>query len=97
MTEEIKGIVKANPIALEMCCLFVIEHEEGAYLVISTERQASKDSIFVVKGQEMVISGSVLKDVKFKGVVITEQARIKMKIKDDFDLKILSINRQCSS
>ena len=97
MTEEIKGFVQENPVTLENCCLFVLEQDGSSYLVISTDRQASKDNIFVAKGQEMVIKGSVMMDTKFKGVLVTEQARIKMKIKDDFDLKILSINRQCSS
>lgn len=83
MTEEIKGIVQENPVTLEQCCLFRLEHEEGSYLVISTDRQASKDSIFVAKGQEMVIKGSVMEDTKFKGVLITEQARIKIKWKSD--------------
>ena len=81
MTEEIKGIVQENPVTLEQCCLFALEQKEGSYLIVSTDRQASKDSIFVAKGQEMVIKGSVLDDTKFKGVLITEQARINMKRK----------------
>ena len=79
MTEEVRGIVQENPVTLEQCCLFTLQQEEGSYLVVSTDRQASKDSIFVVKGQEMVIRGSVMEDTKFKGVLITEQARINMK------------------
>lgn len=82
MKEEIKGIVQENPIILEQCCLFSVEQDGESYLVVSTDRQASKDSIFVAKGQEMVIEGSVLEDTKFKGVLITEQARINFKIKD---------------
>lgn len=79
MTEEVKGVVQENPVELEQCCLFALKQDEGSYLVISTDRQASKDSIFVAKGQEMVIRGSVMEDVKFKGVLVTEQARIKIK------------------
>ena len=79
MTEEIKGIVKENPVTLEQCCLFALKQDDGSYLVVSTDRQASMDSIFVAKGQEMVIRGSVMEDTKFKGVLITEQARIKLK------------------
>lgn len=81
MTEEIKGIVQQNPISLENCCLFSLKQEENSYLVVSTDRQANKDSIFVAKGQEIVIRGSVMKDTKFKGVLITEQAKINLKIK----------------
>lgn len=81
MTEEIKGIVQENPVALEQCCLFALEQDDGSYLVVSTDRQASKDNIFVAKGQEMVIKGSVLLDAKFKGVLVTEQARINLKWK----------------
>ena len=79
MTEEIKGIVQENPISLEHCCMFSLEQDNGSYLVVSTDRQANKDSIFVAKGQEMVIRGSVMEDTKFKGVLVTEQARINMK------------------
>lgn len=79
MKEEIKGIVQENPIILERCCLFALEQDGESYLVVSTNRQASKDSIFVAKGQEMVIKGSVMEDTKFKGVLVTEQARINMK------------------
>ena len=79
MTEEIKGIVQENPIILEQCCLFSLEQVDGSYLVVSTDRQANKDSIFVAKGQEMVIKGRVMEDTKFKGVLITEQARINIK------------------
>lgn len=82
MKEEIKGIVQENPIILEQCCLFLLEQDGESYLVVSIDRQASKDSIFVAKGQEMVIEGSVMEDTKFKGVLITEQARINFKIKD---------------
>ena len=71
--------MQQNPILLEHCCLFSLEQEEGSYLVVSTDRQANKDSVFVAKGQEMVIKGSLLEDAKFKGVLITEQARINMK------------------
>ena len=78
MTEVIKGIVKKNPIALEQCCLFALEQEEGTYLVVSTDRQAGKDNIFVEKGQEMIVQGSVLEDAGFKGVLFTQDAKIKV-------------------
>ena len=77
MTEEVKGIVQGNPVILENCCLFALEQEGDSYLVISTDRQASKDNIFVAKGQEMVVKGSVMTNMKFKGILVTEQARIK--------------------
>ena len=76
MTEEIRGIVLEKPIAFENCCLFVLEQEDASYLVISTDRQAGKDNIFVEKGQMMFIKGSIMHDTKFKGVLLTEQARI---------------------
>lgn len=78
MTQEVRGIVQENPVVLEQCCLFTLKQEDGSYLVVSTDRQASKDNIFVAKGQEMHIKGSVLEDRRFKGVLITEEARIKM-------------------
>jgi len=80
MTENIQGIVQENPVSLERCCLFVLEQEDGAYLVISKDRQASKDNIFVAKGQELVIKGSVMMDARFKGVLVTELAKINLKI-----------------
>ncbi len=63
---------------LENCCIFAVEEEGGFYLVISTDRQAAKDNIFVEQGQEISIRGSAIKDINFKGVVITEQAKIKI-------------------
>ena len=79
MTEVIRGIVRKNPIALENCCLFALEEEEGMYLVVSTDRQAGKDNIFVEKGQEMIVQGSVLEDAKFRGVLFTQDSKIKIK------------------
>lgn len=79
MTEVIRGIVQKNPIALENCCLFALEQEGSLYLVVSTERQAGKDNIFVERGQEMVVQGSVLEDASFKGVLFTQDAKIKIK------------------
>ena len=79
MVEKVKGIVQENPVTLERCCLFALEDDGGIYLVVSTDRQASKDSIFVAKGQEMHIKGSLLENVKFKGVMLTEMAQIKIK------------------
>lgn len=79
MTEVIRGIVQKNPIELENCCMFALEQEGDLYLVVSTERQAGKDNIFVEKGQEMIVRGSVLEDAGFKGVLFTQDAKIKMK------------------
>jgi len=78
MTKEITGIVQKNPIALENCCMFVLEQEDGRYLVVSTERQAGMDHIFVEKGQEMMVQGSVLEDADFRGVLFTQDAKIKI-------------------
>lgn len=81
MIEEVSGIVQENPVVLERCCLFALEQKDGSYLVVSTDKQASKDNIFVTKGQEMYIKGCALGDRRFKGVLITEQARIKIRKK----------------
>lgn len=78
MAREIQGIVQKNPIMLERCCLFALEQEEGSYLIVSTDLQACKDNIFVKQGQEVTIRGSGIEDMKFKGVLITEQAKIRI-------------------
>ena len=76
MEKEIKGIVNQNPISLPPCCLFVVEQEDGFYLVISTDVQAAKDTIFVEQGQEIWINGSGIEGLNLKGILFTEQARI---------------------
>lgn len=76
---KIKGIVRQNPVALERCAMFAVEDGDNTYLVISTDRQASKDNIFVAKGQEIAIKGSLIEDVGLKGVILTKQAQITIK------------------
>lgn len=78
MAKEIRGTVQQNPIMLEQCCIFAVEQKEGSYLVVSTDLQASKDNIFVEQGQEICIKGSGIENLNFKGVVVTEQAEIKI-------------------
>lgn len=79
MVKEIKGIVKENPVMLERCCVFAVEQKNASYLVVSTEWQAGMDNIFVEQGQEISIRGSTIEDSTFKGVVLTEEAKIKIK------------------
>lgn len=76
MAKEVRGIVLKNPIALEKCCLFTVEQDDNTYLILSTDRQACKDNIFVEKGQEIYIQGSGIEDMNIKGVIVTEQAQI---------------------
>ena len=78
MAKEIRGTVWQNPIMLEQCCLFAVKQKEGSYLVVSTDLQASKDNIFVEQGQEIRIQGSSIEDMNFKGVVVTQQAKIEI-------------------
>ena len=78
MRKEIRGVVQNNPILLEQCCMFAVEQKEDTYLVVSTARQAGKDNIFVEQGQEICIRGSTIEDNNFKGVIVTEQAEIKV-------------------
>lgn len=79
MDKEIKGIVRQNPIMMEQSCMFVVEQEKGSYLIVLTDIQAAKDSIFVEQGQEISIRGSCLETSYLKGVVITKEAVIKVK------------------
>lgn len=79
MAKEIKGIVRQNPIMLPRCCLFVVEQEDGFYLIVSTDIQAAKDNIFVEQGQEICINGSGIEGMNLKGVLFTEQAKINLK------------------
>ena len=79
MKKEIRGIVRQNPQVLEECCIFSVRQEDGMYLIISTDRQAAKDHIFVEPGEEIHIQGSCVTDSEIKGVIITEQAEIKLK------------------
>lgn len=76
MVKEIRGIVQKNPVLLEQCCVFAVEQENGAYLVVSTERQAGKDNIFVEQGQEICIRGSLVDADSIKGILLTENAKI---------------------
>ena len=79
MAKEVRGVVLQNPIVLERCCLFTVEQDGGTYLILSTDRQASKDNIFVEQGQEIHIQGSGIEDMNFKGVIVTEQAQINIR------------------
>lgn len=76
--KEISGIVRQNPIMLKECCVFSVEQEAALYLVVSTGRQAAKDNIFVQQGQRIHIGGSILTDKDVKGVIVVEQAKIKL-------------------
>lgn len=76
--KEISGIVRQNPIMLKECCVFSVEQENVIYLVVSTGRQAAKDNIFVQQGQRIHIGGSILTDKDIKGVIVVEQAKIKL-------------------
>lgn len=79
MIGNIDGIVKKNPVVFQECCMFAVERDDGVYLIISTGRQASKDNIFVTKGQEISITGTVLEDENIKGVLLAEQEKIILK------------------
>ena len=70
MVTEINGIVQQNPIILEQCCIFSVEQENETYLIMSADRQAVKDHIFVQKGQRIHIRGSGVSDKNFKGVMV---------------------------
>lgn len=76
---EIVGNVQGKPLLIEDCCIFSLEGKEGMYLILSTDRQAVKDHIFIGKGQEVQITGSILEQKDFKGVFVTERSRIKIK------------------
>lgn len=78
MSKEIRGIVEKNPTLLDRCCMFVVKQNEEAYLIVSTDRQASKDNIFVEQGQEIQIRGSCTEYKNFKGIILTEHAEIKI-------------------
>lgn len=79
MAKKVRGIVLQNPIVLEQCCLFTVKQDDITFLILSTDRQATKDNIFVEQGQEISILGSGIEDVDVKGVIVTEQAHIKIR------------------
>lgn len=76
MVMEISGIVRQNPVILEECCIFSVEQKDGLYLIISKDKQAVKDHIFVQQGQKIHIRGSSLSDKNFKGIIVVEWAKI---------------------
>lgn len=76
---EIFGIIQGEPTLIENCCVFSLEGKEGVYLILSTDRQAVKDHIFIGKGQEVQATGSILEQGNFKGVFITERSKIKLR------------------
>ena len=76
MEKEITGIVKQNPIMLDHWGIFVVEQDKDVYLIVSSDRQAVKDHVFVEEGQEIRIRGSCLIAEKLKGILITKEAKI---------------------
>ena len=79
MEKEVKGIVKQNPVRIEQGCVFVVEQEQGAYLIISTDMQAVRDQIFVKKGQEIRIHGCCMENMDLRGVLVTKNAKITLR------------------
>ncbi len=75
---EVSGTVQGTPMILENCCIFSVEGEEGVYLVLSTDRQAVKDYVFVKEGQSIQIAGNSLKQDNIKGIIVTERAKIEI-------------------
>lgn len=75
MEVMIKGAVVKNPVMLEECCLFAIQRDDDVYLVISTDKQAAKDNIFVEEKQQMSIVGSYK---PLKGVILTSESKIEL-------------------
>lgn len=75
---EIKGIVDRNPVILEECCIFPVRRADGAYLVVSCDRQAVKDHIFVREGQEISVRGTGADTVEYKGIILAERAKISL-------------------
>lgn len=76
---EISGTVQGVPTLLENCCVFSIEGKDGLYLILSTDRQAVKDHIFIERGQEVQLTGSRLAQESFRGIFVTERAKIEVK------------------
>ena len=79
MAKKVRGIVLQNPIVLEQCCLFTVKQDDNTFLILSTDKQAAKDNIFVEQGQEISVLGSGIEDVDVKGIIVTEQAHIRIK------------------
>lgn len=76
---EIFGTVRGEPTLIENCCLFSLEGKDGLYLILSTDRQAVKDHIFIGRGQEVQVTGSILEQDSFKGIFVTERAKIEIR------------------
>ena len=80
---ELTGTVWGDPTLFEECCVFPLEgKEEGLYLILSMDRQALKDAIFIERGQKLQIKGSVLGQDSLKGILVTESARIEIARKE---------------
>lgn len=75
---EIKGTVVDQIICLEQCTLFAVQQRDGYYLIISENRQACKDDVFIRKGQMIRLQGGVLDGKVIKGIMITENANIQL-------------------
>lgn len=82
MAKKVRGIVLQNPIVLEQCCLFTVKQDNNTFLILSTDKQAAKDNIFVEQGQEISVLGSGIEDVDVKGVIVTERAHIRIRADD---------------
>lgn len=80
---EIFGTVQGVPTLLDNCCVFSVEGKDGLYLILSTDRQAVKDHIFIERGQKVQMTGSVLERDSFKGIFITERAKIEIRKNKD--------------
>lgn len=76
---EISGTVQGEPTLIENCCVFSLEGKDGLYLILSTDKQAVKDHIFIEKGQKVQVTGSILEQNSFKGVFVTERAKIEIR------------------
>ena len=82
---EIKGTVVDQIVCLEQCTLFAVQQKDGCYLIISENRQACKDDVFVRKGQKIRLQGGVLDGKAIKGIMITNNAEIVLRQSDTAD------------
>lgn len=79
MEKEITGLVKRNPIMLDQWGIYVVEQDRDVYLIVSSDRQAVKDYIFVEAGQKIRIRGSCMLAEKLTGILITKEAKITLR------------------
>lgn len=76
---EMLGTVRGEPTLIENCCVFSLEGKDGLYLILSTDSQAVKDHIFIGRGQKVQMTGSMLEQDRFKGIFVTERAKIEIR------------------